>query len=46
MDICDSCRGAAVTNLEPGLVGVCQGAPLNDFFQKNIYASACGDIGI
>jgi hypothetical protein len=30
MYICGSCRGAAVTIMEPGLVGVWQWAPLND----------------
>lgn len=29
MYICDSCRGVAVTNSEPGLVGVWLRAPLN-----------------
>lgn len=32
MYICGSCRGAAVTIMEPGLVGVLQWAPLNDFY--------------
>lgn len=31
MYICGSCRGAAVTIMEPGLVGVWQWAPLYDF---------------
>lgn len=36
-----SCRGTAVTNLEPGLIGACQEAPLNDLF-LNIYALPLG----
>ena len=38
MYICGSCRGAAVTITETGLIGVWQWAPLNDFF---VHVFAC-----
>jgi hypothetical protein len=41
MYICGSCRGAAVTIMEPGLVGVLQWAPLNDF-SVYVFASVGG----
>lgn len=41
MYISGSCRGAAVTTLEPGHVGVWQGGPLNGF-SFNMFASWVG----